>query len=350
MFRKLQSANVVLIIASLLIAYFIWLIAKTGNVEEQVLENVPILLGTPPDIEAELSRKTVNVVVRYPTSARSKVYSSAFQVVNNNPGLFSQAGVREAQEVPVPLTTDDVQHGSIPENVEAQRVEPASIKVWIKYRVVPAQILPQITGQPGEGFDYEKALVSPADRLLTGPQDRLNSLPRLRNGVVELQTSPIPITDRRESFTTSVAILVPDQVSIVDEDSRKRLPREVSFAVVQVIIKEQATSRTIANIPIQVPTVIRNLVARTEPTSGTVTITGPRSRVESLDPRVIFLRLKNPPPEKPGVMGKVAIEARLDESVSPDIKIIAVRPQEVHLRYELIPPAETAPTTATTSL
>ncbi len=337
MFRKLRSDKTVIAIASLLIAYCIWLIAKMGNVEEQVLDNVPLVVSLPPYVETEVSRKTVNVEVRYPKSLRSRIYSSAFRVVINDTSLVQQAGVREMQTVRVPLTADDVQHSSLTANAQVQRVEPASVNLGIKFRTVPARVIPQLIGQPMAGYRVEKIIVTPPDRLLTGAPDRLEHLPRNPAGEVELLTAPISVTDRRDIPTTSVALLVPEGVSIINEETRQRLSREMSTAVVQIIIREEASSRTIAAVPVQVATLTRNLVARTEPTSATVVITGPRSLVESLDPRTILLRPKNPPVEKPGEIGSIEIEARLDESAPPSVRVVSVQPQTVLLRYDLLP-------------
>ena len=337
MFTKLRSANTVLVISSLLIAYFIWLIAKMGNVEEQVLDDVPILLDLPPWIEAELSRKTVTIEVRYPKSGRRDIYSGAFHVLINDPDLFVQLGVRDAQAITVPLTVDDAKHPSLPESVQVQKIDPGRLMVWVKYRTAPARISPRFTGQPAAGYYREKAIVSPPLRLLTGSKGALDKLPRDKEGLVELQTLPINLTEARDSFSTSVAVVVPDDVNVVDEETRQRLLHDVTFALVQVILKEETMSRTMPGIPIQVSPLSSNLVARVEPTSGAVTITGPRSRVELLDPRMILLRPKNPPQEKAGFAGKIPIEARMDESVPPEISILKFAPDSVLLRYEPLP-------------
>jgi hypothetical protein len=344
-FKKLRSANTVLVIASLLIAYFIWLIAKMGNVEEQVLDDVPILLDLPPWIETELSRKTLTIEVRYPKNERRDIYSGAFHALINDPDLFVQIGVRDAQAITVPLTVDDVKHPSLPASVQVQKIDPGRIIVWVKYRTVPARIIPRFAGQPAPGFYREKAIVNPPLRLLTGAKGSLDKLARDKDGMVELQTLPINLTEARDSFSTYVAVVVPNDVNVVDEETRQRLLHDVTFALVQVILKEETMSRTIPGIPIQVPTLSSNLVARVEPTSGSVTIAGPRSRVESLDPRMILLRPKNPPQEKAGFAGKIPIEARMDESVPPEISILKFAPDFVLLRYEPLPATSvTAPT------
>jgi len=336
--QRLRSTDVVLIVSALLIAYFIWLIAKIGSVEEEVLDHVPIRINVPAYIETKPSQETVRIDVRYPKSLRKGIHSSAFYVLVNNPELITQAGVREAQAVTVPLLADDVQRPSLPQSVQVQKVEPGGITVWVKFRAVSARISPQFDdSRPAAGYHLEKALVGQPERLVTGPQDLLDSLRGSGNGTAELQTSAISLANQRDSFSTSVAIVVPEGLSLLDTNTRQRVPRDASFAVVQVIIKEEQTTRTIGGVPIQVPTLARDLLARTEPTSGTVTIVGPRSRVQSLDPRTIQLRPKSLPEETPGFAGDIAIEASLGELVPPDVRIIAVRPETVTLRYETRP-------------
>lgn len=337
MFNKLRSTDTVLVLSAVLIAYFIWLIAKTGNVEEQIVDDVAVAVDLPPNIEAEPSRKTVSIEVQYPKSLRREIHSGAFRVVIRDPNLFSQAGIREAQSATVPLLPMDVQSPSLPQTVRIQKVEPGRITVMVKFRTAPVRIVPSLVGQPASGYRLEKTIVNLTAPLLIGPQDRLDDLPRNSFSVVELQTSPIFLTDQRDSFSTSALILVPEQLKLVDENERQRPPRDISFTLVQVIIKEEDTSRTIEGIPIQIATVTRNLVARTEPTSATVTIYGPRSRVESLDPRVILLRPKNPPEEKSGFVGKIAIEPRLDDTAPPNVSVVSVRPNTILLRYETLP-------------
>ena len=346
MLQKLRSTDTILVLSALLIAYFIWLIAKTGTVEEQLVDDVPVVLDLPPYVQGDLGRKTVSIDVRYPKSIRKDIHSRSFRVVINDPELFTQAGVREAKAITVPVLADDVQHPTLPPTVQVQRVEPGRMTVMVKFRTVPARVVPRLVGDPPNGYRFDKTIVTPPERLLTGPKDQLDSLTRNRFSMVELQTNPISLTNQRDSFSTSVTILVPEQLNIIDEEIRQRLPRDVSFTVVQVFIKEQETSRPMEGVPIQVATVTRNLVAKTEPTSATVTIFGPRSRVESLDPRVILLRPKNPPEEKAGVVGKVAIEARMDETVQ-DVTILSVHPDVVVLRYEMLPSESVTTSTVT---
>jgi len=331
---KPRSRNISLILYSLMIAYCIWLTAKMRNVEEGVLDGVPVVVDLPPYVEAETSRQTVSIEVRYPKSQRKQVHSGAFHVLINDPELLKQAGIQKPNSVTIPILPDDVQHPNLPPSVQVQKVEPSRITISLKYRTVPARVVPRFAGRPAQGYRLEKTIVRPKECLLTGPQKLLDIVPRDNDAVAQLPTSPILLAGKRDSFSTSVAILLPDGLSLLDETTRKRLSREVSLAVVQVIIREEETTRTVKGVAVEVPTLSRNLVPLTQPTSGSVTVAGPRSRVEKLKPEDFTLRPKNPPEEKPGFAGEIAIEARFAETAPPEVRIVSFHPEVVLLRYQ----------------
>lgn len=343
MAQRPHSGEGILIISALLIAYFIWLIGKMGNIEEGVVD-APVVVDVPEHIEAEPSRKFVNIQVRYPKSQRREVHSGAFQLVIDSRNWSAESGIREPREVSVPLVPDDVRSPVLPPSVEVQKVEPSLMTVRVKFRTREARIVPQFVDPPPPGYRHEdgKTRVNPQDRLVTGGPESLARLSPGPGGVIELRTSPISLAGQRDPFSTSVAILLPEGVSLLDEENRRRLPQDMTFAFVQVMI---LTTRTLEGIPIQVPTLSRNLIPRTEPATGSVTLDGPRTLLERLDANAVQIWPKTPPDETPEFVGEIAIEARKNESVPADVRIVGVRPDVVLLRYET--KAAEKPTTPT---
>jgi len=336
-----RGGDVVLVFAAITIAYCIWLVAKMSNVEVEVLSGVPISVIAPPFIEAEPGRSSVNLEVRFPKNRRKEVHSGAFRVVVSDPELVKQAGIDKPQPVTVTLMPEDVQRpGSMPQSVRVEQVEPNGITVYVRYRTAPALIVPTQVGEPARGFEIERASVNDEERLLTGPPEVLRNLERNQNAVVELPTAPIDVTSRRDSFSTSVAIRVPPPAELLDPDSRMRQGAGSAFAIVQVIIREEETTRTLRGIPITVPTLTRNLIAQTQPATGTVTIAGPRSKVQAFKPNMVQLRPKNPPEETLDFKGQIAIEARKDEEAPAEVRIVGIQPDVVLLGYD----TKTSPT------
>ena len=117
MATRTRQSDLILILSALAIAYFIWLIARMSNVEEEVISGVPVTLEVPAYIEAEPSRRSVSIEVRFPKSLRRDVHSGAFEVAIGEAEIVEQAGADEFQTVTVVLLPDDVRHEGLPQSV-----------------------------------------------------------------------------------------------------------------------------------------------------------------------------------------------------------------------------------------
>jgi hypothetical protein len=333
--ERVRSGDVILILSALVIAYSIWLVAKMSNVEDEIVLGVPVALDLPPYIEADVGgRRTVSIEVRYPKSQRRDVHSGSFEVVVDDPDLLNQAGVDNPNPVTVPLMPEDVQRPNLPSSVQVARVDPSRLTIYVKYRTLRAVIVPTIQGRPAPGYRVERAIVETRGRLLTGAPEQLNRAREPNSTTVTLGTNPISVAGARDPITTTVAIRLPPGLQILNEQTRRTIPPEHSYAEVRVLIREEAATRTVRNVPIVVPTLTRGLIARTVPSSGSVTVAGPRSAVEQLDRTAVQLKPKEPPEESPGFVGEIALEARLSESAPTSVTIAAFQPGVALLRYE----------------
>jgi hypothetical protein len=229
--------------------------------------------------------------------------------------------------------------------VQVEKVEPNRVQIRARYRVLPGTIVPDFIGEPAPGFEREDVVVSPSEVMLAGASLQLEKLTRNASGVAVLRTQPISLENQRDNFSTSVAFSIPPGIHLLDEDAEggpERLIRDVPPAFVQVLIRETEKTRTLENVPVRVATLSRQLQPITEPTSGTVVISGPRSRVDAFDPKAIRLEPRNPPEESAGFVGKIAVEARRDDTYMPEVRIVSSRPDVVLLRYESKPTTPTA--------
>jgi hypothetical protein len=342
---RTRQSDFILILSALAIAYFIWLIARMSNVEEEVISGVPVTLEVPTYIEAEPARRSVSIDVRFPKSLRRDVHSGAFEVVVGEAEIVEQAGAEEYQTITVVLLPDDVRHEGLPQSVQVEKVEPNRLQIRARYRVLPGTIVPDFVGQPAPGYERENVVVSPGDLLLTGPPAQLEKLNRNASGVAVLRTVPISLENQRDNFSTSVAFNLPAGVHLLDEDAEGGLPRlirDAPPAFVQVLMREVEKTRAIPDVPVHVATLSRQLEPVTEPTTGTVVISGPQSRVEAFKADALRLEPRNPPEESAGFVGKIAVEARkIDDAYMPEVRIVSSRPDVVLLRYESKPTTPT---------
>jgi YbbR domain-containing protein len=97
-----------------------------------------------------------------------------------------------------------------PHNVEAPfgadviRVSPSSVRFTLERTLVKSvPIVPTILGQPPEGYEVGRVLLSPSAVQIEGPESRINSLS-------SIATVPIRVDRRQSAFEQTVDLDVPD--------------------------------------------------------------------------------------------------------------------------------------------
>ena len=242
------------------LATLLWLSVAGEPVVERGLEvplefeNVPSALeiaGSPPDV--------VHVRVRGSSGIVSRLEPG--EVV----AVLDLAGERPGRRL------FDLFGGQVhtPSGVEVTQVLPATVTVTLERagspRTVP--IVPDIEGQPAEGFVVGRITTVPPTVDLIGPESRLQQL-------TEALTEPVSVEDAAVPFVNTVTVGV--------ADPRVRVTAPLS-ATVTVEILPAPLERTLHEVPVAA----RNLEGRRravfEPNQVTVSVRGPRNVVRGLD-------------------------------------------------------------------
>ncbi|RAL21621.1 hypothetical protein DL240_12245 [Lujinxingia litoralis] len=158
----------------------------------------------------------------------------------------------------------------VPPGLRVVALEPSSMYVELEresQRVVP--IIPQTTGEPQANYVVEGIRVNPARVAIRGPQSRLERI----NSV---QTEPVDVSNRNESFDRNIQLRVEDGLVRVDYDRRIR---------VNVEIGSELDTRTLEDIP--VTGVNTSLQVDISPATTSVTVRGPRALVNRLNADVV---------------------------------------------------------------
>jgi YbbR domain-containing protein len=107
------------------------------------------------------------------------------------------------------LTAQNVQ---APFGTEVIRINPSQVRISLEQTVsktVP--VAPTTQGQPADGFEVGKVMVSPGRVRIQGPESRLRS-------VTSVSTAPISVNDKRTSLQQSVGLELPDpQLRLQDQ-------------------------------------------------------------------------------------------------------------------------------------
>jgi YbbR domain-containing protein len=84
-------------------------------------------------------------------------------------------------------------------------------------------VVPTTQGQPADGFELGKVMVSPGNVRLQGPESRIAS-------VDSVSTAPIDLSGKRTSLQQSVGVEVPDPQLRIHEPSKVDVRVEIRKA------------------------------------------------------------------------------------------------------------------------
>jgi hypothetical protein len=323
------SSEFKLILASLFIAFIIWLIAKQGDVDQETLIVKVTTINEPRYCDVELVTDEAAIVVQFPKAQKYIISPDNFKILVDLSNIA--VGIDSYKETTIPITVSDVERFNLPDSVKAADViDPKRVVVRAKYYSELATVAPVTSGAPAEGFRLAKPVAAtPKEVLVTGEPGRLEEIKQLGNGRIEVPTETIMLDGKKENFLAQVKLLLPQGIRLIDElNSRLQ---------VNVVIEEEKARRDFANIPIDIKTFSENLVAHYEPKTTTVTVEAPLSLLDKINGQSFVFNPKQPLEESAGYSANVAIEAKFSDAVSPDVKenatIVTTSPDVISIQF-----------------
>ncbi len=201
--------------------------------------------------------ETVNVKVRGPWTRVNRL-----QAFN-----FKTAAVDLRSAEPGQLEVDEASI-VMPSGVVLVEVLYAHVDLRFEDVIVGTKrVVPQIEGQPAEGYRVASVTTTPPSWDIRGGRSMVQ-------GVAQLQTEPLRLADATESFTRTLVVLKP--VGDVELVAAQNQPR----VTVRVEIEPELETRELS-VPIPVPDEIDPMGVI--PESVTVQVSGPRLSFQALD-------------------------------------------------------------------
>jgi YbbR domain-containing protein len=202
--RRLLLENLGLKVVSLMLAFLLWMqIAGQQRVQRSV--SVPLeFINMPAELEITNDYpKEVNVVISRPISVRmdERQLAAVIDLSNAEPGV-----------VVVPLTERSIRN--VPSGVEIEGIEQRRIRLQMeRVRRKTVRVVPEIVGQPAEGYRLREVRAVPSEVLISGAESRLE-------GVTMAATESIDIQNRSRSFSQTVYLDLPDPALRIENASR----------------------------------------------------------------------------------------------------------------------------------
>lgn len=202
------------------------------QIDEVTSREIPIDIQQPSTendtrIISDITTDVSQVTVSGPSSAVDRVDTVILPVI-------ADGKVSSFSEYFVPYAVD--QHG---QRVSEVTVLPAQImtRVEVQFRGRLVTVIPDVVGQPAEGYAIQQRTVIPTSILVEGPDDALSDL-------LFVNTEPVDISAASQSVSSRVGLAdLPEGVSIVE-------PASGQVEVRVAIQDSSATTQTLSNLPV----------------------------------------------------------------------------------------------------
>lgn len=287
---KPQPVNdLFLALFSLLLAFVVWVIVRQQEVLTQTIlvpiqpEKLPPFIELDPEKPFEPTQ--IAVSFSFPKGDERMAGSGDFHLRVDLDTLaervsstenFTRHTVRLSREmIEAPSKLTFVEFRSEPE-----------VELRARMRVAEALVVPNIVAaEPAEGYriDKENILVEPS--RIDVAVDETRARIAEEGQLLEVTTEPVDLTGEQDFVRRVVGILLEPASGIYP------LPDEpVPTIEVFIPIPEIELTREFENIPIRYAPFTKGVQASLAPETATVTVDGPRSVVEGLEPSMIRLR------------------------------------------------------------
>jgi YbbR domain-containing protein len=197
----------------------------------------------------------IEVHVRGPKSILRTLPDLKIQYTIDLSGVKIGVNVIPIHKVRIPL----------PDGISILKINPDSITVKVENEIkkkLPVNI--SLTGKPAKGYTVVGAKARPISVILRGSENTLSNMH-------EVSTKPINIKGLSRSFKKEVALDLLENLKLVDSSK---------IILANVVIKEQLTTKTFDNIPVQGDGGM--YVYRITPPAITIKVKGPVNMIEKL--------------------------------------------------------------------
>ncbi|MCX7043933.1 MAG: hypothetical protein NTX50_00410 [Candidatus Sumerlaeota bacterium] len=337
--RFAKGADPTLIVSALLVAFFIWLIAKQGEMNEVTL-TAPIKIDKiNPRCNVVYEPTSLLVRVQYPISLRSRVTNESFAVNLDVDDADTYAGIDDYKVNPLTITLSDVKPvGDLPTEIRPiQFMGSNRVTLKAQLNTCKVDIDVRTSGKPKPGYELA-GLPKPEDPelfRLVGSREEFFALLKGKPKAV-IPTEPVDLAGLSKSDIVRAPLIVPAGFKLARKDRDQKILPHTEWAIwVNVPISEETTTRTIDNIPVDARAPLPNSEIKCYPPTVSVTVWGVRGLVEKLSYGSFVIKTDLPLPGTTTYEDDVALVAEFAESISEktreNLNIISLDPKKVRI-------------------
>lgn len=247
-------------------------------------------------------------------------------------GRRSAMELLEATPPSLRLRADDARDGvleltpemlKLPTGLKVTAIQPPSLELKLEKRAErTVGVVPRLVGAPPKGFEVTSRSVEPSQVQAMGPASRLADTSAL--------TDIIDLSGRTETFEINSSLQATEGTLVELRPSR---------ATVRIEIKPLYVERTLKDLKVAVQNT--RYPHQTEPSTISVTLRGPRQRLEELSANVLLpvVDAQDEDMKPPGTFNKRVVI----DNLPPDVEVVRVQPPYVNMTTKGLAPEPEAP-------
>jgi hypothetical protein len=339
------GSDLFLALASLLIAFVIWTIARRGDETVEVF-SVPLrLTNVPSNVSARFEQDSVNITLRVPNNLRARIQPDMFRVEYDFAKEllpWTWCGIEDFRLKQINLDTSFVRISGVDEDELRRKIQFSSIDkegVVVKAKLItrPAKLEFPTKGDLAPGYRLTEAIKpdDPGTIYLTASPAVFKLITGSENAPVRISTEEIDLTGQKTSFEITVALRLPANVELVYPDIHRLIKAQV--AIEEIVA-------TVENVPIVVPEPPEDLLLEYSPHNVAVSVRGPEEILKRLKPSDFIVRPAREVLPAAGLEISVPLEAvflpNTSKATTEAVSIRGVAPDTAALKFS---PRNTAP-------
>ena len=340
------GSDLFLALASLLIAFVIWTIARRGDETVEVF-SVPLrLTNVPSNVIARVEPDRVKITLRVPNRVRARIQPDMFRVEYDFAKEllpWTWCGIEDFRpSKQINLDTSFIRISGAEEDELRRKIQFSAIDeegVVVKAKLVtrPAKLEFPAKGDLAPGYRLAEPIKpdDPGTIYLTASPAVFKLIPGGEDAPVRINTEEIDLAGKKASFNITVGLRLPAEVDLVYPDVHRLIKAQV--AIEEIVA-------TVENVPIVVPEPPEDLLLEYSPHNVAVSVRGPEEILKRLKPSDFIVRPAREVLPAAGLEISVPLEAvflpNTPKAITEAVSIRGVAPDTAALKFS---PRNTAP-------
>jgi hypothetical protein len=285
-----------LILASLLIAFVIWIIAKRGDMTQETFIVSVYLKGVPENVLTNMDRRSVNLTLPIPNQLRSRTQAELFRAeidfarekeLEDPRNWCGIEDFRPSQKINIDtehiriLTNDPDLRQRLQRQLQYASINFGELVIYGKLITRPAQIVFRTNGEPAPGFRLKDIQASVAGNIrLTASEETFQKLSPREDAPVPIETESIDLAGRSADFSQTVGLRLPQYLDLVFTADRR----------IEARISLEEITTTIENVRVEIEKPVAPLSVQYLPQTVTLTVRANEKMLAALKKEYFVVR------------------------------------------------------------